>query len=115
MIEWLQSRLGQIIALVAVVSTIAGFGYTGAEYIQRIENLEKKSGVSYTKDINELKSQILVINQKLERLELLDTLQTNLNENNKDWALLKEQYMNFQKDLGKLEEKIKEDKNPLAN
>ena len=42
--EWFKGKAGQLIALVGIVSTLAGFGYTGAGYVNRIENLEKKIG-----------------------------------------------------------------------
>ena len=40
--EWFKSGAGQVIALVTIVGTLAGFGYTGATYVNRIENLEAK-------------------------------------------------------------------------
>ena len=43
--EWFKGKAGQVIALVGIISTLAGFGYTGATYVNRIENLEKKVGV----------------------------------------------------------------------
>jgi len=42
--DWVKGKIGQIIALVSIVGTLAGFGYTGATYVNRIENLEKKVG-----------------------------------------------------------------------
>ena len=42
--DWFKGKMGQIIALVSIVGTLAGFGYTGATYVNRIENLEKKVG-----------------------------------------------------------------------
>jgi len=42
--DWFQSKTTQLIALAGIVSTLAGFGYQGATYINRIENLEKKVG-----------------------------------------------------------------------
>ena len=42
--DWFQSKTTQLIALAGSVSTLAGFGYQGATYINRIENLEKKVG-----------------------------------------------------------------------
>ena len=42
--DWLQNKTTQIIALVGIVSTLGGFGYQGAELINRISNLEAKIG-----------------------------------------------------------------------
>ena len=42
--DWFQSKAAQIIALVSIIGTLAGFGYTGATYINRLENLENKIG-----------------------------------------------------------------------
>ena len=42
--EWFKGKMGQIIALVSIIGTLAGFGYTGATYVNRIENLETKVG-----------------------------------------------------------------------
>ena len=40
--EWFKGKAGQLIALASIVGTLAGFGYTGATYVNRIENLEAK-------------------------------------------------------------------------
>ena len=40
--DWFKGKVGQIIALVSIIGTLAGFGYTGATYVNRIENLETK-------------------------------------------------------------------------
>ena len=40
--DWFQSKTTQLIALAGIVGTLAGFGYQGATYINRIENLENK-------------------------------------------------------------------------
>ena len=49
--EWFKSGAGQLIALVTIIGTLAGFGYTGATYVNRLENLERKIGtVSETED-----------------------------------------------------------------
>ena len=42
--DWFQSKTGQLIALATIVSTLAGFGYTGATYVNRLENLEAQIG-----------------------------------------------------------------------
>ena len=38
--DWFESKTTQLIALVSIVATLAGFGYTGATYVNRLENLE---------------------------------------------------------------------------
>ena len=40
--EWFKGKMGQIIALVSIIGTLAAFGYTGATYVNRIEDLEAK-------------------------------------------------------------------------
>ena len=42
--DWFQSKTTQLIALAGIVSTLDGFGYQGATYVNRIENLENKIG-----------------------------------------------------------------------
>ena len=42
--DWFQSKTGQLIALATIVTTLAGFGYSGATYVNRIANLEAKIG-----------------------------------------------------------------------
>ena len=42
--EWFKGKMGQIIALVSIVGTLAGFGYTGATYVNRLDNLEAEIG-----------------------------------------------------------------------
>ena len=49
--EFFQKKTGQVIALVTIIGTLAGFGYTGATYVNRLENLEKKiGGIAETED-----------------------------------------------------------------
>ena len=42
--EFFQKKTTQIIGLVTIIGTLAGFGYTGATYVNRLENLEAKIG-----------------------------------------------------------------------
>ena len=49
--EFFQKKTGQLIALGTIVATLAGFGYTGATYVNRLENLEAKiGGISEAED-----------------------------------------------------------------
>ena len=52
--DWLTGKLGQVMAVAALVRTIAGFGYAGAGYVARLEAVEKKSGVSYVSQLKAL-------------------------------------------------------------
>ena len=42
--DWFENKTTQLIALVSIVGTLAGFGYTGATYVNRLENLEAQIG-----------------------------------------------------------------------
>ena len=63
--EWVKGKLGQIIGLAALVSTIAGFGYAGAGYVTRLEAVEKKSGVSYTGQLKALDNTDNLLQQEI--------------------------------------------------
>jgi chromosome segregation ATPase len=112
--NWFENKTTQLIALAGIVTTLAGFGYQGATYVNRIENLEAQASVSYEEDINSLVTQISVMEQKLKKLEQINILEGAVNQNTNHWSILKEQYMNLQKDVQKIESKINEEKNPLA-
>jgi len=116
--NWLESKLGQVIAIGTILVTIGGFGYTGAEYIQRIEALESQATISYEEDINSIKSQLLVVEEKIQKLQLIDSLSEEVSNNNKEWALLREQYLatkqSLEKDINEVKSKLEKDKNPLS-
>ena len=62
--EFFKSKTTQIIALVSIIGTLAGFGYTGATYVNRLENLE-----STAKGIAETKSGLQEIEERFEGIE----------------------------------------------
>ena len=62
--EFFKSKTTQIIALVSIIGTLAGFGYTGATYVNRLENLENK-----VKGIAETKSGLQEIEERFEGIE----------------------------------------------
>ena len=124
--EWFQSKTTQVIALVTIVGTLAGFGYTGATYVNRLENLETKVG-----GIAKTKSGLQDIEERFEALETsieyinksLDSENTGLiakiDGNDDSISLLKAQIeglsvavRGIEKDVDKLEDA---DSNPLLN
>ena len=124
--EWFQSKTTQVIALVTIVGTLAGFGYTGATYVNRLENLETKVG-----GIAKTKSGLQDIEERFEALETsieyinksLDSENTGLiakiDGNDDSISLLKAQFEGLsvavraiEKDVDKLEDA---DSNPLLN
>jgi len=53
--EWFENKTTQLIALVGIVGTLAGFGYTGATYVNRLENLEAQiGGIGDTEDAQKI-------------------------------------------------------------
>ena len=68
--NFLESKLAQLIALASIVATLAGFGYTGATYVNRLENLEAQiGGIGDTEStaqkipINQTKNQVVDMRQ----------------------------------------------------
>ena len=118
--DWFKSKGGQVIALVTIVSTLAGFGYAGAGYVNRLENLEKKiGGIGETEDAQQaIEQRFAGIETSVEYLEKqIDNIE--IPDNSESISSLKVQYSGLsisvkelEKDVGKLEEG---NKNPLAN
>ena len=75
--EWFKGKAGQLIALASIVGTLAGFGYTGATYVNRIEDLEAKiAAINKTIDeslllwLREAEESISVIEVSVGKLQL---------------------------------------------
>ena len=117
--EWFKSKGGQLIALVTIVGTLAGFGYTGATYVNRIENLEKKiGGLGETEDAQQaIEERFTGIETSVEYLEKqIDNIK--IPDNSDDISSLTAQLAGLsisvkelEKDVDKLEDKSS---NPLA-
>ena len=121
--EWFKSKGGQIIALATIVSTLAGFGYAGAGYVNRLENLERKiGGIGETEDAQqEIEQRFAGIETSVEYINktIDEDLIISLKSQASTVSSLKAQLSGLsisvkelEKDIDKLEEG---NKNPLAN
>ena len=123
--EWFKTKGGQVIALVTIVGTLAGFGYTGATYVNRIENLETKViTITTTKlGLQEIEKRFETLETSIEYInKSLDSENTGLiskiDTNDESISLVKSQLEGLsvavralEKDVEKLEDKSS---NPLA-
>jgi len=107
--EWFQSKTTQIIALVTIVGTLAGFGYTGATYVNRIENLEAKvGGIGETADAQQvieerfagIETSVKFLEKKIDGIKIPDVTEIKT-----DIATIKAEIKSLKED----------NKNPLAN
>ena len=113
--DWLQNKTTQIIALVGIVGTLAGFGYTGAEYVNRLENLEAKIG-----GVDEAEDEMKIIEERFASIETsvqflekeIDSIEVpDVTDIKTDVATIKAEIQNLQREIDKIEDA---DKNPLA-
>ena len=110
-----ENKTTQLIALVSIVGTLAGFGYTGATYVNRLENLEAKiGGVEDTEDAQQvieerfaaIETSVEYINKSIDSLDIPDdskmqaSIATLTNDVERLWIEI---------------EKLEDSKNPLAN
>ena len=80
--EWFKSKAGQLIALATIVSTLAGFGYAGAGYVNRLENLDKNiGGLGETEDAQQaieqrfasIETSVEYLEKEIDGIEIPDT------------------------------------------
>ena len=120
--NWFQTKTTQLIALVSIVGTLAGFGYTGATYINRLENLESKIvGISSTKNAQQdIETRFESVESTLMYIEktIDDSLLIRTDFNEKDIVELKTSMATIKTEVKSLEGKVQElvdsSKNPLA-
>ena len=113
--DWFENKTTQLIALVSIVGTLAGFGYTGATYVNRLENLEAKiGGVEDTENAQQvieerfaaIETSVEYINKSIDSLDIPDdskmqaSIATLTNDVERLWIEI---------------EKLEDSKNPLAN
>ena len=111
--EWFKSKAGQLIALATIVSTLAGFGYAGAGYVNRLENLEAKiGGIGDTKQAQQvIETSVEYINKSIDSIVIPDN-NDKLSDMKASIASLTNDVERILTDIEKLED---ENKNPLAN
>ena len=112
--DWFQSKTGQLIALATIVSTLAGFGWTGAQYVNRITNLEAKiGGIGDTETAQQIiEERFAAIETSVKFLEKeIDSVEVpDVTEIKTDIATIKADLQGLDKAINKLENK---DDNPL--
>ena len=111
--EWFENKTTQIIALVGIVGTLAGFGYTGAEYVNRLESLEGAIG-----GIDDTENAQQIIEERFVGIETSVTyLEKQIDgivipDNSSDIVSLKTSVATLNADVATLKS---DNKNPLAN
>ena len=116
--DWLQNKTTQFIALIGIIGTLAGFGYTGATYVNRIENLETKAQQAKETDdglgeiekrIEALETSVSYINKTIDETVLLKL--NNIDSIKSDISGMKADIESVKTDIKIFKE---ENKNPLA-
>jgi peptidoglycan hydrolase CwlO-like protein len=111
--NWFENKTTQIIALVGIVSTLAGFGYQGAELINRISNLEAQiGGIGDTENAQKIieerfaaiETSVEYINKSIDSLAIPDVTEIKT-----DIATIKADLDSLEKTIDKLQTG-----NPLA-
>ena len=111
--NWFENKTTQIIALVGIVTTLAGFGYQGAQYVNRLDNLEAQiGGIGDTENAQKIieerfaaiETSVEYINKSIDSLAIPDVTEIKT-----DIATIKADLDSLEKTIDKLETG-----NPLA-
>jgi len=110
--NWFENKTTQLIALAGIVTTLAGFGYTGATYVNRIDNLEAQiGGIGDTESAQQLiEERFASIETAVKFLEKEIDSVPDVTEIKTDIATIKADLQFLEKNISKLENK---DDNPL--
>ncbi len=120
--DWFQNKTTQLIALAGIVSTLAGFGYTGATYVNRIENLESKMS-RYINEIDALSDQVTDLDKKVvavdEQIKSLNIETQDLSPIKGDIVLLQTSIAGINSSVDSIYDDVQalknKNDNPLAN
>ena len=111
--NWFENKTTQLIALAGIVTTLAGFGYQGAQYVNRLDNLEAQiGGIGDTEQAQQaieerfasIETSVKFLEKEIDNIEVPD-----LTEIKTDIATIKADLQSLDKEISKLESG-----NPLA-
>ena len=111
--NWFENKTTQLIALAGIVTTLAGFGYTGATYVNRIDNLEAQiGGIGDTESAQQaieerfgkIETSVQFLEKEIDSVEIPDVTEIKT-----DIATIKADLESLEKSLDKLD-----NNNPLA-
>ena len=112
--NWFENKTTQIIALVGIVTTLAGFGYQGAQYVNRLDNLEAQiGGIGDTENAQKIieerfasiETSVKFLEKEIDNISIPDVTEIKT-----DIAIIKADLQSLDRDIKKLENK---DDNPL--
>ena len=120
--DWLQNKTTQFIALAGIIGTLAGFGYTGATYVNRIENLESKAQQAKETEqgVDEVINRIEALETSVEYINktIDETILLKINNQSNKVEAIKSDMSGMKADIESVKTDIKifkeENKNPLA-
>ena len=111
--NWFENKTTQLIALAGIVTTLAGFGYQGAQYVNRLDNLEAQiGGIGDTEQAQKIieerfasiETSVQFLEKQIDGVEVPDVTEIKT-----DIATIKADLQSLEKSISKLETG-----NPLA-